>query len=118
MNDHQALLSFAALSQATRLAVVRALVVVGPDGLPAGIIADQMGVSPSNISFHLKELERSGLVVQRRVSRSLIYAANFDALADLIKFLMEDCCSGHPRICSSVEQSDDCSALTEDANLA
>jgi len=69
MNDRQALNSFAALSQETRLAIVRALVVAGHAGLAAGVIAERMGVSPTNVSFHLKELERSGLITQKRESR-------------------------------------------------
>lgn len=108
MDERQALSSFAALSQETRLAVVRALVVAGPDGLSAGSIAEQMGVSASNLSFHLKELERSGLISQRRESRSLIYSAAYDTLAGLVTFLMEDCCAGHPGIRSSVERSSGC----------
>ncbi|TCA02566.1 ArsR/SmtB family transcription factor [Rhizobium leguminosarum] len=112
MDERQALLSFAALSQETRLGVVRALVVAGPEGLAAGAIADRMGVSASNISFHLKELERSGLINQRRESRSLLYTASYDALADLVKFLMEDCCSGALNIRGYVEEPDDCCAPT------
>ncbi len=54
MDQHQALSAFAALSQETRLAIVRALVVAGPDGLAAGAIAERMGVSATNVSFHLK----------------------------------------------------------------
>ncbi len=108
MDDRQALTSFAALSQETRLAIVRALVVAGHDGLAAGIIAERMGVSPTNVSFHLKELERSGLITQRRESRSIIYSASYEALADLVKFLMDDCCSGHPAIRENVERSGAC----------
>jgi len=108
MDERQALSSFAALSQETRLATVRALVVAGPDGLAAGVIAARMGVSATNVSFHLKELERSGLISQRRESRSIIYTASYDALADLVKFLMEDCCAGHPAIRENVERGDDC----------
>ena len=77
MDVRQALSAFGALSQETRLAVVRTLVVAGPAGLAAGAIAERMGVSPSNISFHLKELERAGLVAQRRESRSLVYSASY-----------------------------------------
>ncbi|QRI62508.1 winged helix-turn-helix transcriptional regulator [Shinella sp. PSBB067] len=108
MDERQALTSFAALSQETRLAIVRTLVVVGPDGMAAGLIAERMGVSPSNVSFHLKELERSGLIAQRRESRSIVYSASYDVLADLVTFLMEDCCAGHPMVREGVERSDGC----------
>ena len=84
MDERQALMSLAALSQETRLAVVRNLVVAGPEGMAAGVIAEKMNVSPSNISFHLKELERSGLIAQRRESRSILYSANYEALSSLV----------------------------------
>ncbi|MBB4346995.1 MULTISPECIES: ArsR/SmtB family transcription factor [Rhizobiaceae] len=108
MDERQALSSFAALSQETRLGIVRALVVAGPEGLAAGVIAERMGVSATNVSFHLKELERSGLISQRRESRSIIYSASYETLAGLVKFLMEDCCAGHPAIRENVEKSDGC----------
>ncbi|KAA3524022.1 transcriptional regulator [Agrobacterium tumefaciens] len=108
MDQHRALSAFAALSQETRLAIVRALVVAGPDGLAAGAIAERMGVSATNVSFHLKELERSGLVSQRRISRSILYSASYDTLAELVKFLVEDCCAEHPAILENVERSDGC----------
>lgn len=111
MDQHQALSAFAALSQETRLAIVRALVVAGPDGLAAGAIAERMGVSATNVSFHLKELERSGLVSQRRMSRSILYSASYDTLAELVKFLIEDCCAEHPAILENVERSDGCASL-------
>ena len=99
MNESQALLSFAALSQETRLAMVRLLVRAGPDGLAAGALADGVGVSPSNLSFHLKELEHAGLIASRRESRSIIYTAEYAALRGLVNFLMKDCCAGLPEIC-------------------
>lgn len=102
MEEHQALVAFGALSQETRLRILRMLVAAGPDGMAAGTIADKADVSASNVSFHLKELERAGLVVARRDSRSMIYTAEFGAISGLIRFLMEDCCSGHPEICSPV----------------
>ncbi|NLS07906.1 helix-turn-helix transcriptional regulator [Rhizobium sp. P32RR-XVIII] len=108
MDERQALLSFAALSQETRLAVVRTLVVAGPDGMAAGTIAEKMGVSPSNISFHLKELERSGLIAQRRESRSIVYSADYDALSGLVTFLMHECCAGHPQVLGVAEGNGDC----------
>ena len=99
MDQRQALISFGALSQETRLQIVRMLVVAGPNGMAAGTIAEKAEVSPSNVSFHLKELERSGLIDQKRESRSIIYTANYEALGGLVRFLMEDCCAGHPEIC-------------------
>jgi len=100
MDERQALMAFGALSQETRLKLLRLLVVAGPEGIAAGALAEQVEVSPSNVSFHLKELERAGLVATRRDSRSIVYSAAFDALSGLIRFLMEDCCSGRPEICA------------------
>jgi DNA-binding transcriptional ArsR family regulator len=100
MNQSQALTGFAALSQETRLQIVRRLVRAGPDGIAAGELADAVGVSPSNISFHLKELERAGLIEARREARSIIYSADYDTLRELIGFLMKDCCNGRPEICA------------------
>jgi ArsR family transcriptional regulator len=100
MEERQALASFGALSQETRLRIIRALAVAGPDGMAAGAIAEKVEVSPSNVSFHLKELERAGLVSQQRESRSIVYTAGFEALAGLVRFLTEDCCAGHPDICA------------------
>ena len=99
MEERQALSAFGALSQETRLRILRMLVIAGPDGVAAGSIAERVEVSASNVSFHLKELERAGLVTVRRDSRSMVYRAAYDALSGLIRFLMEDCCSGRPEIC-------------------
>ncbi|TCL62692.1 metalloregulator ArsR/SmtB family transcription factor [Rhizobium sp. BK251] len=117
MEERQALMSFAALSQETRLAVVRTLVVAGPDGMAAGAIAEKMGVSPSNISFHLKELERAGLIAQRRESRSIVYSADYEALSGLVTFLMHECCAGHPRVLGQAEaEAACCSGETREEN--
>jgi DNA-binding transcriptional ArsR family regulator len=105
MDESQALNAFGALSQETRLGIVRLLVHGGPEGLPAGAVAEAAKVSPSNVSFHLKELERAGLVEARREARSIIYSANFQGLRDLIAFLMKDCCAGRPEICAPVAAS-------------
>lgn len=99
MEERQALSVFAALSQETRLRIVRLLVVAGDEGFPAGAIAEQLGTAASTMSFHLKELEQAGLVRSRRESRSIIYTAEYDALSGVIRFLMEDCCAGRPEVC-------------------
>jgi DNA-binding transcriptional ArsR family regulator len=108
MKQSQALICFAALSQETRLQIVKRLVRAGTQGMPAGAVADAAGVSPSNISFHLKELERAGLVVARREARSIIYTADYEALSALIRFLLEDCCSGRQEVCQPVLASSCC----------
>jgi len=99
MKEAGALLAFAALSQETRLRILHMLVAAAPEGLAAGAIAEKAGVSASNVSFHLKELERAGLTRSRRDARSIIHAVELEALTGLIRFLMEDCCAGHPEIC-------------------
>jgi DNA-binding transcriptional ArsR family regulator len=100
MDERQALAAFSALSQETRLRIIRRLVRAGNKGLPAGEIADAMAVSASNMSFHLKELEHAGIVSSRREARSIIYAVDYAALRGLIEFLMRDCCASRPEICA------------------
>jgi ArsR family transcriptional regulator, arsenate/arsenite/antimonite-responsive transcriptional repressor len=100
MTENEAVAGFGALAQDTRLRILRLLVQAGPLGRAAGDIALAMKVSPSNVSFHLKELERAGLLSQRREARSIIYSADYQRISDLIRFLMQDCCAGHPEICA------------------
>jgi ArsR family transcriptional regulator len=100
LEEPQALDAFGALSQETRLRMVRVLVQAGPEGLSAGAVGEAVGASSSGASFHLAHLERAGLIASRRESRSIIYTANFEGLGALVEFLMRDCCSGHPEICA------------------
>jgi DNA-binding transcriptional ArsR family regulator len=100
MTENEAVAGFGALAQNTRLRILRLLVQAGPMGRAAGDVALAMEVSPSNVSFHLKELERAGLIGQRREARSIIYSADYQRIGDLVRFLMQDCCAGHPEICA------------------
>jgi ArsR family transcriptional regulator len=117
LEEHQALDAFSALSQPTRLQMVRALVVAGPDGMAAGAIGESVGASSSNASFHLAHLERAGLVRSRREARSIIYSADYESLAGLVAFLMRDCCQGHPQVCAPASQvAAACSAVEGSAH--
>ncbi|WP_172300187.1 helix-turn-helix transcriptional regulator [Pseudoruegeria sp. HB172150] len=98
MEESQALKSLSALSDATRLRMLRFLVTAGEDGAPAGSIGEHAGAAPSRASFHLAALAQAGLVVPERVSRQIIYRVDFDALGGLMGYLIEDCCGGHPTV--------------------
>jgi len=89
-----ALEAFGGLANEHRLAIFRLLVQAGPEGLPAGDIADKLGIPASSLSFHLAHLTRAGLTEQRRESRSLIYSADFATMNGLIAFMTENCCGG------------------------
>jgi DNA-binding transcriptional ArsR family regulator len=102
METETAVQALGALAQETRLAVFRLLVRAGPLGLPAGGIAERLGVPPATLSFHLKELSRAGLARSRRESRQIYYAAEFSLMRELLGFLTEDCCQGRPEICAPV----------------
>lgn len=99
METTDAVDALAALAQSHRLAIFRLLVASGPDGLSAGDIAAQLGVAPNTLTFHLDRLRHAALVTVRRDGRSMIYAARFDAMKDLLGFLTDDCCGGRPDIC-------------------
>ncbi|SAK66794.1 ArsR family transcriptional regulator [Caballeronia arationis] len=94
MDPNLAVRALGALAHESRLAIFRALVVAGPAGLPAGEIAQQLGLTPSGLSFHLKDLSHAALVNGRQEGRFIYYSANFDAMSGLIGFLTENCCSG------------------------
>jgi ArsR family transcriptional regulator, arsenate/arsenite/antimonite-responsive transcriptional repressor len=98
MNESQAILSFAALAQDTRLAILRHLIKAGDAGMASGDIAIKVGVSPASMSFHLGQLENAGLLRSQRSSRRIIYSANYDSIGALLAFLMHDCCANDPRI--------------------
>ncbi|RZJ14830.1 ArsR/SmtB family transcription factor [Acidovorax radicis] len=94
MQEADVIQSLAALAQEARLRVFRALVVAGQDGLTPGAVAEQLGIAPNTLSFHLKELTRAGLVSQERQGRNLIYRASFATMNDLLAYLTENCCQG------------------------
>ncbi len=94
LDETTAVKALAALAQAQRLRAFRALVVAGPDGLTPGVIAEQLGVAPSALSFHLKELAHSGLVTSEARGRNLIYRADFTQMNALLGYLTEHCCEG------------------------
>ena len=99
MEAKHAVDALGALAHEHRLAVYRMLVERGPDGLPAGAIAERLGVPASSLTFHLQHLLRAGLVTQRRVSRQLFYAADFAAMNGLVGFLTENCCGRSQSVC-------------------
>ena len=92
MNPASVVTALGALAQDTRLRAFRILVQRGPDGLPAGQLATALGIPPSSLTFHLQQLLHAGLVMQRRASRNLIYAADIAAMNGLVGFLTENCC--------------------------
>ena len=93
MKTATAIEAFGALAHEHRLASYRLLVEQGPEGLAAGAIGEGVGLVPSSLTFHLQNLQRAGLLVQRRESRRLIYSVDFDAMNDLLGYLTENCCA-------------------------
>jgi DNA-binding transcriptional ArsR family regulator len=92
VDQKTAIAALGALAQETRLELFRLLVTCGPEGLPAGAIAQRLGVQPSSLSFHLAQLAHAGLISQRRLSRQLIYSAEYGVMNDLLAYLTENCC--------------------------
>ncbi|MDN4573607.1 transcriptional regulator [Pandoraea cepalis] len=94
MEQNLVVRALGALAHDSRLAIFRALVVAGPSGMAAGEIAQRLGIAPSSLSFHLKDLTHADLVAPRQEGRFVIYTANFEAMNGLIGFLTENCCAG------------------------
>jgi len=100
METKSAVASLAALAHEGRLSAFRLLVQAGAGGLPAGEIARRLEVLPNTLSANLNVLSHAGLIASRREGRSIIYTADYDAMRQLLAFLMEDCCAGTPEICA------------------
>jgi DNA-binding transcriptional ArsR family regulator len=101
MKTPQVIGALGALAHERRLAIYRLLVQRGPEGLPAGVIGERIGLFPSSLTFHLQNLQRAGLILQQRVSRQLIYSADFDVMNGLIGYLTENCCAASGQSCST-----------------
>ncbi len=99
MKKQDAVAILAALAQDNRLDVFRLLVEAGPEGMPAGHIANSLKLQPNALTFHLDRLRDADLVTARREGRSMIYAARYEAMNALIAYLTDNCCGGRPERC-------------------
>src|SRR5450755_635755 len=99
MENTEVVRALAALAQDNRLDVFRLLVQAGPDGMPAGAVATTLGLAPNTLTFHFDRLRTAGLVTVRREGRSMIYAARFDTMNDLLGYLSKNCCGGDAQKC-------------------
>jgi ArsR family transcriptional regulator len=104
MDMLEAVPALSALAHEGRLAIFRLLVATGPEGLAAGEIGRRLGILPNTLSASLTVLSHAGLVQSRRYGRSIIYAAAIGRMADLLGFLVDDCCDGRPEICNPLAE--------------
>jgi ArsR family transcriptional regulator, arsenate/arsenite/antimonite-responsive transcriptional repressor len=102
METTEAVAALGALAQEHRLAVFRLLVQAGPQGMPAGQLAERLDLAPNTLTFHFDRLRAAGLVTVRREGRSMIYAAQFATMNALLAFLTDNCCQGAPEQCAPV----------------
>ena len=100
MESKLAVRVLAALAQETRLAIFRALIEAGPDGLSAGRIAEIVDCAPATLSFHLKELAHASLLDSRQDGRFVIYSVQFETMGRLMDYLTENCCGGDVSACA------------------
>jgi DNA-binding transcriptional ArsR family regulator len=102
MKKNQALDAFSALSNETRMDVLRFLIKKLPEAVPAGDIAREVEVPASTMSTQLAILNRAGLVASTRTGRVVSYKADIDGVRELLTFLVKDCCRGKPDVCNNL----------------
>jgi ArsR family transcriptional regulator, arsenate/arsenite/antimonite-responsive transcriptional repressor len=103
MKQHEAVAALTALAQESRLDAFRLLVQAGPQGLPAGQVAEALDVSPNTLTFHFDRLREARLVTVRRNGRSMIYSARFETMHALLGYLTENCCQGGAERCGPAQ---------------
>ncbi len=111
MNKKTATTIFESLSSEVRLDVFRLLVKTGPEGMVAGEIATALDIPNTNLSFHLKAMTHAGMVNVQQEGRFQRYRANFPLMLEIIAYLTEECCSGHPDQCLSMRNDPTCSPI-------
>jgi DNA-binding transcriptional ArsR family regulator len=104
---------FESLSSGVRLDVFRLLVKTGLEGLVAGEISSALDIPPTNLSFHLKAMTYAGLVNVTQEGRFQRYRANIPLMVDLVSYLSEECCAGHPELCGNFSAEAICPECTE-----
>jgi len=102
MNTKSAVLLLSSIAQEARLDIFRLLVQAGKEGLAAGVIGEKLQIPPSTLSFHLKELSNSGLILSRQISRFIYYSANYEEMNGLLAYLTENCCAGTNKCCPEI----------------
>lgn len=113
MDQEQTIIALAALAQPTRLETFKMLVAAAPSAVPAGEIARRLAVPHNTMSAHLAVLARAGLIAAERQSRSILYRAEIAHLREVLGFLLNDCCGGHPELCAPLALTEPCCAKTE-----
>ena len=108
MDEAAAVAALAALAQPMRLRVFRALVGAGPAGLTPGVVATTLGLPPSSLSFHLKELVTARLVSAERAGRHIVYRPAIGSMNELLAYLTQHCCHGER--CELLTPDTDCSS--------
>tara|TARA_R110001592_G_scaffold288141_2_gene557067 strand:+ start:1673 stop:2014 length:342 start_codon:yes stop_codon:yes gene_type:complete len=108
MESITAINRLSALAQTNRLAVFRLLIKAGKSGMAAGEIARALALAPNTLSAQLNILSNAGLITRVREGRSILYAADFQSMGDLLVYLVEDCCNGNPDICVPIAEATKC----------
>ncbi|MGY3865262.1 ArsR/SmtB family transcription factor [Aeromonas bivalvium] len=103
MNKEIATKVFESLASGIRLDVWRLLVKAGLEGQVAGQLASELDIAPNTLSFHLKAMLHAGLLSVEQEGRFLRYRANIPLMLELIGYLTEECCAGHPEACGLAE---------------
>ncbi|HEX4943596.1 MAG TPA: helix-turn-helix domain-containing protein [Usitatibacteraceae bacterium] len=88
------------LSSPTRLRIYRLVVRQGAEGMVAGQIATQLDIPPNGASFHLKAMTHARLLSVKQEGRFQRYRADITQMFDLVAYLTEECCAGHPELCA------------------
>jgi len=109
MKKESATRIFESLASGIRLDIYRLLVKSGLEGMVAGQIATTLELPPNNLSFHLKAMTHASLLSVEQEGRYQRYRANLSLMLDLIAYLTEECCGGHPEQCADIRATSCCS---------
>lgn len=92
IETRQVISALTGLKNDSRLAIYRGLVRAGEGGMTPTCISRELGIPPSTLSFHLKELSHADLISAVQAGRSITYSVNRQTMTSVISYLTDNCC--------------------------
>jgi len=93
-SDSELATLFDAFAHPSRIGILRAMLPHAQSGITFGDLAKALGLSPSTLTHHLREMAEAGVIKRQMAGRSTVLRLNTETLTSAITELTQLCCCG------------------------